>query len=292
MEMPFSGGPRPPVDETAFYATALSGSGGRAVVRDWVDTTVGAVKQSLARWFALQQIVGPDGAEWRPFGVYELAAATVRDPRTDLDPAVPRGLIRAALTGAPVPPGLLYQAVRRNRAEQRVTRSRAALIKLVLCSLHGNEREDAMVRLEPSHPSPAYHCGRLLAVLESVQRLAIPGVKATVVDRFFGTAATAPASVFGRLVRGAQPHLAKLERDRPSAYWALQRRLEEIHGGLAGYPRTLALEEQGLFALGYYHQRAFDREQARLARERKAAGGAVPPDGASPIVDLADEEEN
>jgi CRISPR-associated protein Csd1 len=165
------------------------------------------------------------------------------------------------------------------------------LIKLVLSGHHSNGREDAMVRLEPGHPSPAYHCGRLLAVLESVQRLAIPGIKATVVDRFFGTAGTAPASVFGRLVRGAQPHLAKLERERPSAYWALQRRLEEIHGALAGYPRTLALEEQGLFALGYYHQRAFDREQARTARERRAAGESATADGATPVVALADEEE-
>jgi CRISPR-associated protein Csd1 len=291
METALLGGPGPPVDETAFYATVLSGSGGRAVVRDWLDTTVGAVKQSLARWFALQQIVGPDSAEWRPFGVYELAAATVRDARTDLSPVVPSALIRTALTSVPVPYGLLYQAVRRDRAEQRVTRARAALIKLVLTSHDRNGREDAMVQLEPGHPSPAYHCGRLLAVLESVQRLAVPGIKATVVDRFFGTAGTAPASVFGRLVRGAQPHLAKLERDRPSAYWALQRRLEEVHGALASYPRTLALEEQGLFALGYYHQRAFDREQARIARERKAANKTPPADGAILVEALTDEEE-
>lgn len=60
-----------------------------------------------------------------------------------------------------------------------------------------------MVQLDPDNPNSAYRCGRLLAVLEAVQRLAIPGIKATVVDRFFGTASSAPASVFGRLVRGA-----------------------------------------------------------------------------------------
>ena len=65
-------------------------------------------------------------------------------------------------------------------------------------------------------------------MLEEIQRAALPGVKATIVDRFFGTASTAPASVFGRLMRGGQPHLAKLERDRPGAYGALQRRLEEV----------------------------------------------------------------
>lgn len=285
---------RPPaaVDETRFYATALSGSGGRAVVRDWIDTTVGEVKRHLSEWFERQAVVGPWGEEPQPLGLYALAAATVRDAARELAPPTPRALLRSALTGAPPPPGLLYQAVRRNRAEQRVTRPRAALIKLVLSPSpgrieglvlpwkDGNGKEDFMVRIDPDNPSPAYRCGRLLCVLETVQRLAVPGIKSTIVDRFFGTASSAPASVFGRLLRGAQPHLAKLERDRRGAYIALQRRLEDIQGGIAssGFPRILTLEEQGIFALGYYHQRAYDRAQAREASERRKAGLAAAPE--------------
>lgn len=132
-----------------------------------------------------------------------------------------------------------------------------------------------MVKLDPDHPSDGYQCGRLLAVLEDVQRLAIPGINATIVDRFFGTASATPIAVFARLVRGAQPHLSKLKRDRAGAYIALQQRLEEIQGRLSGYPRTLNLEEQGLFALGYYHQRAHDRAQARAASERRKAATAT-----------------
>jgi CRISPR-associated protein Csd1 len=135
--------------------------------------------------------------------------------------------------------------------------------------------------------SPAYRCGRLLAVLEEAQRLAIPGVSATIIDRYFGTASSTPASVFPRLVRGAQPHLAKLERDRRGAAIALQRRIEEILGGLSltkigglysGFPSTLSLQEQGLFSLGYYHQRAYDRAQALAARARREAGSTNEPD--------------
>jgi len=267
------GGRVPPVDETKFYGTVLSGSGGRAVVRDWIDTTVGEVKDHLAQWFSRQRIVGPYGEEPQPLGLFALAAATVRDAQ-ELAPPTPRALLRSALTAAPLPPGLLYQAVRRNRAEQGVTRPRAALIKLVLLSHETSNKEDPMVQLDPDSPNLAYRCGRLLAVLEAVQRLAIG--KATIVDRFFGTASSAPASVFGRLLRGAQPHLAKLERDRRGAYVALQRRLEEIQAGLpaSGFPRVLTLEDQGIFALGYYHQRAFDRAQAREAAERRKAGVA------------------
>ena len=113
-----------------------------------------------------------------------------------------------------------------------------------------------MIELDLNSSSPAYRCGRLLAVIESAQRLAIPGIKNTVVDRFYGTASTAPASVFSRLLSGVRPHLSKLERDRPGAYYALQRRLEDILAGISGFPRTLNLEEQGLFALGYYQQLA------------------------------------
>jgi len=128
-----------------------------------------------------------------------------------------------------------------------------------------------LVALDPGHPSPAYHCGRLLAVLDEVQRAALPGVNATIIDRFFGTASTAPGSVFSRLVRGAQPHLGKLQRNRAGAYVALQGRLEEILGHIQNFPRTLTLEEQGLFALGYYHQRAQDRGEAHEAAERRRA---------------------
>jgi CRISPR-associated protein Csd1 len=295
-----SGRPSAKVDDTAFYAAVLSGSGGRAVVRDWIDTTVAGVKRNLGRWFRCQAIVDAYGQPARPLGIYALAAATVRDARKDLAPPTPRALWRAALTGTPLPAGMLAEAVRRNRAEQGVTRQRAALIKLVLTSGQPGQvkvarpgrgdtaEEDAMVQLDSDNPNPAYRCGRLLAVIEEAQRLAQPGIKATVVDRFYGSASTAPASVFGRLLQGVRPHLAKLRRDRPAAYVALQARLEDIQAGLDGFPRVLTLEEQGLFALGYYHQRAWDRAQALEAKARKAAGMATSAvdDGVAELADV------
>ena len=95
-----------------------------------------------------------------------------------------------------------------------------------------------MVQIKIEHPEPAYHCGRFLAVLENTQREAAKPNKlnTTIVDRFYGTASTAPASVFGRLVRGAQPHLSKLRRDRPGAGHALQERLEEVLAALPAFP--------------------------------------------------------
>src|SRR5207237_7354519 len=81
------------IDTTPFYATAFSASGARVVVRDWLDTTVAEVKRNLARYFALQRIVDRDGMEGKPFGLYALAASTVRDPNKDLPPNVPYALL-------------------------------------------------------------------------------------------------------------------------------------------------------------------------------------------------------
>jgi len=265
--------------ENRFYATALSGSGGRAVVREWIDTSVREAREHVARWFLLQRLVDATGTELgRPLALRQLAYATVRTGDRANPPAVnvSRALLRTALTGNPLPAELLYEAVRRNRAEQRVTRPRAALIKMVLLSQQLQFEEDEMTQLNPDHPSAAYHCGRLLAVLEQAQRAAIPGVNATIVDRFYGAASSAPCSVLPTLLRGARAHLDKLERDRPGAYIALERRLDGIVARIPELPATLSLADQGRFALGYYHQRAADRAAAREAAERRKAGVAVP----------------
>ena len=126
-----------------------------------------------------------------------------------------------------------------------------------------------MEQLDLSNRDPAYLCGRLLAVLEQIQKQAIPGISATIIDRYFGTASSAPATVFGHLMRGAQAHLAKLRKTKEGAFYGLQQRLEEILNFLGEFPGTLTLKEQALFSLGYYHQRAFDRAAAREAKERK-----------------------
>lgn len=280
-----TGGNLPPIDAGRFFGCSLSGSGGRAVVRDWIDTTVGEAKDHLARWFARQQVVDPYGQPMQPLGIYALAAGTVRDARKELAPPTPRALLRAALTSTPLPPSLLHAAVRRCQVEQAVTRQRAALIKLALSFTRPyNHEEDSMTALDVDSPSAGYRCGRLLAVLEQAQRQAIPGINQTIVGRFYGTASSAPRSVFPRLIAGSKPHLAKLERDRRGAAVALDRRLLEIMAGIPTFPAVLTLEEQGLFALGYYHQRADDRAKATDARERRRAGQA-----AGPEADLIDE---
>ncbi|HHW44209.1 MAG TPA: type I-C CRISPR-associated protein Cas8c/Csd1 [Desulfotomaculum sp.] len=260
------------IDEDAFYATALSASGGRVVVRQWLETTVGEVRRYMARWFRLQGIVENNGDPGSPIPLFNLAASLYHDANRDMHPNVPRVLLDVALKGGPLPRWLLYLAVKRNRAEQGITRPRAALIKMVLLSWEKMKGDEEMEKLESQNSDPAYLCGRLLAELEAVQRAVMPGTNTTIVDRFFGTASSAPASVFGRLLRGAQYHLGKLRKTSPGTCHALQERLEEIQSRLTYFPKVLTLEQQALFALGYYHQRAADRAAARAHAQKKAAG--------------------
>ena len=100
---------------------------------------------------------------------------------------------------------------------------------------------------------PAYKCGRLLAVIERIQSAAIGNPNTTLTDRYYGSASTTPASVFGVLLRMTQPHLSKLRKQREGLAIALERALQDAMPDR--FPTTLSLTEQGLFALGYYHQR-------------------------------------
>ena len=112
--------------------------------------------------------------------------------------------------------------------------------------------EEIRPYLNENHPHPAYQCGRLMAVLAKLQKSALGDVGAGVVQRYYAAASSTPALVLGRLVRTSQAHLNKLQPGL--AYW-----YENIIAGIWGrikdsVPATLTLEEQTMFALGYYQQ--------------------------------------
>ncbi len=272
LDSPLSGRERAGIEANDFYALALSASGGRAVIRDWLETTVPRAQESLKRWFRAQRVVSNRGEEADPLGLYALAASAYRDANKEMTPQIPAALVRAAIKGGRLPEDLLARAVRRNRADSDVTRPRAALMKLVL-SYRGGETQrmaENLEHLNQQENDRAYNCGRLLAQLEDLQRAAIPGVKATIVDRYYGAASSTPASVFGTLMRGHTAHIGKVRKERPGVGAAIQDRIGEITTNIgATFPTTLTMREQAVFALGYYHQRAHNRAEAKAAREAR-----------------------
>lgn len=124
----------------------------------------------------------------------------------------------------------------------------------------------------PDHPSPAYHCGGLFAVLANLQRAALGDVGAGVVHRYYAAASQTPGLILGRLMTNARNHLGKL--DGGLAYW-YETRVGDVMVRLGdGAPRILDLEGQGLFALGYYQQLASLR-----AGNKNKTDGSTPAQG-------------
>ena len=264
---PWAGREFEAIRANTFYAVSLSASGGRVVVRNHLTTTVGDAREKLRAYFKAQEMVASGGGISNPLGIYALAGSLYRDANKEMSPTVPVSLLEFALRGDSLPFAFLQQIVRRNRAERKVTYPRAALTKMVLIS-RGKEMI-GMEKLRTERPEVAYHLGRLLAALENIQKAAQPGINASIVDRFYGSASATPAWVFGRLLNGAQNNLGKLRNSRPGIYVASEKRLQEIMGHIQDFPPVLKVEDQALFGLGYYHEKAHHWEQIKEHAEDK-----------------------
>ena len=247
--------------EEKFHLFGLTANAARVVVRSALDTTIGEIGARQAAWFERLSLIGLDGLPGRPLPLKMLAVAAYREFK-DIAPGMEDALVQAALVGSPLPEALLTALVMRCRLDKdhRVTYPRAALLKYILTQSLPLEEAYLMTQEVTGARPAAYHCGRLFAELEEIQKAAIPGINAGISDKFFGAASTAPASVFGQLLGGAQDHLGKLRRTREGAYYGAEKRLEEILAELTDFPKTLSLHDQALFSLGYYHHRAAKRK--------------------------------
>lgn len=240
-------------DDSPFFALALSGEMARAKVRGWFETTLGRALTNVKAHFDDIDVAryGSD-----PIPLWRLMNATaLLGERKNLEPGLAAATFTSIIEGRAYPRGLLQGAVRRARAEREVTVERAALIKAYLSrarrkGLLPASFPEVTTHMDTESTNVPYRLGRLFATLEKLQEEALPGANATIRDRFFGAASATPVTVFPRLVRGAQPHLGKVKR---SVYF--EKLIQEIVGPLVRFPSHLSLEEQGLFTLGYYHQR-------------------------------------
>jgi len=253
------------LDNYGFYLAILSPNVGRIALREWIDTSLEDLKESMAYFLEATRIVSPRGSGSKPHSISQLLRALESHNPNHL-----RGLLRSAYAGHPPPPGLKQAAIplfRNARVlnDPKRHQALAALIKLVV--FYGSEEAKSMEKLNPQRKRPAYLSGRLLAVLEEAQKRS-QGYKInrTLVEKFYGAASTAPAATFGMLMRtAAVSHLQKAGSLNPL--------VENIISALddsGGFPKTLTLEEQAEFALGFYHQRADFREKSREKKEAEA----------------------
>ena len=164
-------------------------------------------------------------------------------------------VFQAVLSGTRYPASLYSNTLIRIKAEQgKVTWGRAGIIKAYLIRNNQWEEGEQYMGLKEDSSDTAYVLGRLFSVLESIQMDANPGIKATIRDRYFNSACSAPASGFPILIKLKNSHLKKLEREKGSSKIYYEKLLTGIMEKLQTFPKRLSLEEQGKFILGYYHQ--------------------------------------
>lgn len=243
--------------ENRFYVLSLAPNAARISVRFWYAAPLHEVAQRIRQWFADLKMVR-SGKDPEYPSLFRLLAACAQQGKADnIPPNLGGDIMRAILSGSPLPATWLNAAVQRCRAEQNVTYLRAAAIKSCLNrsrrSPDSSFIQEFSDMLDLANSNAAYRLGRLFAVLEKIQEEANPGLNATIRERYYGAASSTPVAVFTTLLRLKNHHLAKLtNRGRAVNF---ERLLGEILGGIADFPRHLSLPDQGRFSLGYYHQR-------------------------------------
>ena len=250
-----------PDGKEKFYLLGLSPNSARIVVRFWHETTVAALSESIAAWYDdLQMVRGENSPYPEYMPLPRLLGNLVLDGKME---NLPSDLIvqvtDAALNNRVLPVSLLQAALRRNKAEQKITYGRASLLKAYINRAIRAGRlknmKELTMSLDRNRQDIGYVLGRLFAVLEKTQAVANPGLNATIADRYFGSASSTPIAVFGTLMRLLPHHLNKLEFEGRAVQ--LQWEIRQILEHCQRFPNHLNLEQQGLFAIGYYHETQF-----------------------------------
>jgi CRISPR-associated protein Csd1 len=256
--------------ETRFYVLGLAPNAARVSVRFFHSDPFLKMVQKIMAHYTDLQIVKEFDNQPDMIPVWRILDETVSKKASDkkASPLMAGAVLRAILENRPYPAALYYALINRIRADmddakrgiKKINYFRAAIIKAYLTRKYHNQNQTQIqevlcMALNEQSTNPAYLLGRLFAVLEKAQKEAIPNIDATIKDRYFTSACASPATVFPVLLRLSQHHISKAEYG-----YANDRRIEEIMNHLEvdkhPFPAHLTLDEQGVFVLGYYHQRA------------------------------------
>ncbi len=248
---------------TKFYILGLSPNRSRIAIRFFFVDTIENIDRNLRTHFDDMRIVKQfeNDPEIYTVGIWQLLKElAIQGKVENLSPLLEGELLKSIITGHSYPSALLSMVINRIRATDKRSKKsdsisyiRAALIKAILKRknrLLKNNKMEVSMALDKENMNVPYRLGRLFAVLEKIQQDALGNTNTTITDRFYSTASSSPRTVFPQLIRLSQHHLAKIK----SGIW-YSSLMEEILEGVNEFPAFLDLENQGFFALGYYHQK-------------------------------------
>ena len=240
-----------------FYVLGLAPNAARVSVRFFLQGSFGDFVRHTKDHYDRLHIVKPHYEKEGDMPLWKLMRETVNPKATDKksSPQMSGDTLRAILTGARYP-ATLYQSVQlRIRAEGVISYRRAAILKAYLLRNTSSQaiKEVLTVELNTHTTYQPYILGRIFATLEGIQEAANPGINTTIRDKYLTSACATPAMVFPILLNLAQKHLRKIDI-------GLRIHLSQQLGELTAlvtesFPAHHGLEDQGIFQLGYYHQR-------------------------------------
>jgi CRISPR-associated protein Csd1 len=246
-----------------FYVLGLSPNAARLSMRFYMEDDFGVIAERFQRHGTAMRI-DPPPKDANP-SIWRCLIETAAQRKSDnILPQLAGEWLRAILTGSAYPLTLLATILMRLRADKDVNPLRVAMLKATLISAKLAPRDpksgkrEVPVSLDPQNKDPGYLLGRLFAAYEYAQTQALPGVNATIRDKYYGTASATPRAIFPLLQRGSTHHLAKLRKDKPGFAINIDRKIADIYDLAEAdklFVPTLTAQKQAMFAVGYYHQR-------------------------------------
>ena len=234
-----------------FYILGLAPNSARIAVVYWSETTLKDFAEKILRHFSDMEIHDTRKDKKPYMGIREIiSSVTLGGKMSDATPNLPEAVVKSIFQGLPYPQTLYSACLRRIRAEQKLTITRAAIIKAYLNRQNNNKKIDIM--LDKENNNQGYLCGRLFAVLDKIQEDAnnISSIR----ERYMNAASATPSAVFATILNLSVHHSEKLDERRRIYFEKLK---QEILDNVSadGFPTHLDLQDQGRFFVGYYHQR-------------------------------------
>lgn len=235
-----------------FYILGLAPNSARIAVVYWSETTLKDFAEKILCHFNDMEIHDTRKDKKPYMGIREIIfSVTLGGKMSDATPNLPEAVVKSIFQGLPYPATLYSACLRRIRAEQKLTITRAAIIKAYL-NRNSNNNKKIDIMLDKNNNNQGYLCGRLFAVLDKIQEDAnnISSIR----ERYMNAASATPSAVFATILNLSVHHSEKLDEGRRIYFEKIKQEiLDKVSAD--GFPTHLDLQDQGRFFVGYYHQR-------------------------------------
>ena len=266
-----------PKIDNIYYILTISGAGGRIVVKNWVYGRYEELCSNIQKWYNDLQLHNYLGT-WHPKRLLKYFYRLLRPQFSSKNTfermnkelsKISTEILYAIIKNTPISNAVaskaliyIYSELLKNDDKNRLKmpdRLACSLLKAWLIRNNKNypKEENKMAPdLDENNENIAYLLGRLFAVYAKLQNEAVPEYNRGLAERFFHSASTNPAFIFGKIAELAEYQFPKLKEEKKRIYY--KKMLTEIYEKLGNrkIPEICTLKEKSEFAVGCYQQYA------------------------------------